>query len=104
VARALSELGDGKARPSLRARLELELDPRVRRRLREALRDLSQEGKRAHEGMRDDLDKLQAEHAELRGRIAALEARATPKEPDKKLAAAPPAKPSPKKSRRRGAR
>jgi aminopeptidase N len=74
VARALTELADVKARPALRERLEVELDPRVRRRLREALRDLSHDGKRAPE-VRDDLDKLQAEHAELRGRVAALEAR-----------------------------
>jgi aminopeptidase N len=104
VTRALGEMGDGKARPALRERLEVELDPRVRRRLREALRDLSQEGKRGQEGLRDEVDKLQAEHAELRGRIAALEARAVGKEPDKKLAAAKPAKPLPKKSRRRAAR
>ncbi len=104
VARALGDLGDGKARPALRARLEVELDPRVRRRIREAVRDLSQEGKRAQEGLRDDFDKLQAEHAELRGRVAALEARAAGKEPDKKLGAAKRREPARKKSRRRAAR
>jgi aminopeptidase N len=78
VARALSDLSDPKARPALRDRLEIELDPRVRRRLREALRDLGSEGKRAPEALRDELEKLQAEHSELRGRVAALEARSTP--------------------------
>jgi aminopeptidase N len=104
VARALGEVGDGKARPALRARIELELDPRVRRRLREAVRDLSQEGKRTHDGLRDDVDKLQAEHAELRGRIAALEARALGHGPDKKLGAAKSIDPARKKPRRRVAR
>jgi aminopeptidase N len=75
VARALTDLGDPKARGSLRERLEVELDPRVRRRLREALRDLSHDGKRPVEGLREDLDKLSAENADLRGRVAALEAR-----------------------------
>jgi aminopeptidase N len=74
VARALAELADAKARPALQERLDVELDPRVRRRLREALRDLGQEGKRVPE-LRNALDKLEAEHAELRGRISALEAR-----------------------------
>jgi HEAT repeat protein len=74
VARALAELADAKARPALEERLHVELDPRVRRRLREALRDLGQEGKRVPE-LRSALDKLEAEHAELRGRISALEAR-----------------------------
>jgi aminopeptidase N len=105
VARALGELGDGKARPALRARLDVELDPRVRRRLREALRDLSQEGKRAHDGLRDEFDKLQVDHAELRGRIALLEARAAGKEPEKKPGAiAPPPQAPRKKSRRRTTR
>jgi aminopeptidase N len=74
VARALAELADAKARPALEERLGVELDPRVRRRLREALRDLGQEGKRVPE-LRNALDKLEAEHAELRGRVSALEAR-----------------------------
>ena len=104
VARALGEMGDGKARPALRARLEVELDPRVRRRLREVLRDLSQDGKRGQEALRDDVDKLQTEHAELRGRIAELEARTVNKEPDKKLVAAKRTEPARKKSPRRVAR
>ncbi len=40
VARALGEIGDVKARGGLRDRLEIDLAPRVRRRLRETLRDL----------------------------------------------------------------
>jgi aminopeptidase N len=86
VARALGELGDAKARTRLRERLEVELDPRVRRRIRESIRDLGHEGKRPQDALRDDLDKLQAEHGELRGRIAALEARAEGREAGKSTA------------------
>jgi aminopeptidase N len=74
VARALSDLGDAKARPALGERLAVELDPRVRRRIREALRELG-ETKRPVDALREEVEKLQAEHAELRGRVASLEAR-----------------------------
>jgi aminopeptidase N len=72
--RALGELGDAKARPSLRERLEVDLDPRVRRRIREVLRDLA-EPKRATDQIRDELEKLHGDHSELRARMAKLEAR-----------------------------
>ena len=75
VARALGEIGDVKARGALRDRLEIDLDPRVRRRLRETLRDLGGETKKASDQMKDELDKLQNEHAGLRARVAQLEAR-----------------------------
>jgi aminopeptidase N len=71
--RALGDLGDGKARGALRERLETELDARVRRRIREVLRDLG-EPKRASDQLRDDLEKLEAEHKELKARVAKLEA------------------------------
>jgi aminopeptidase N len=74
VVRALGELGDTKARPALRERLEVDLDARVRRRIREILRDLS-EPRRATDAVRDDLEKLQTEHADLKVRLAKLEAR-----------------------------
>jgi len=75
VVRALADLGDTKARPALRAKLETDLDPRVRRRIREVLRDLGGEGKRALEQVREELDKLRTEHAELKSRVAKVEAR-----------------------------
>jgi aminopeptidase N len=75
VARALGEIGDVKSRGVLRERLELDLDPRARRRFRETLRDLGGDGKRAADQFKEDLDKLQAEHAALKGRVAQLEAR-----------------------------
>ena len=71
--RALGELGDAKARGALRERLEHDLDARVRRRIREVLRDLG-EPKRAADTLREELDKLQGEHAELKTRLAKLEA------------------------------
>ena len=75
VARALAELGDAKSRGALRARLEVDLDPRVRRRLRETLRDLGGESKRAVDQVREELDKLQGDHAELKTRLAQIESR-----------------------------
>jgi aminopeptidase N len=74
VARALADLGDPRSRGALRERLESDLDPRVRRRIRETLRDLA-EPKRATDALRDDLERLQGEHAELRSRLSKLEAR-----------------------------
>ncbi len=75
VARAIGEIGDSKSRGVLRERLELDLDARVRRRLRETLRDLGGDGKRAADQWKEELDKLQNEHASLKGRVAQLEAR-----------------------------
>ena len=72
--RALGDLGDSKARPALRDLLDTDNDPRVRRRIREVMRDLA-EPKRATEPLRDELEKLQGEHSELKARLAKLEAR-----------------------------
>jgi aminopeptidase N len=71
--RALGELGDTKARGALRDRLETDLDARVRRRIREVVRDLG-EPKRPADALREDLDRLQGEHQELKTRLAKLEA------------------------------
>ena len=75
VARALAEIGDSKSRGPLRAALEIDLDPRVRRRIREVLRDLGGEGKKALDQLREELEKLQNDHAALTSRLAKLEAR-----------------------------
>jgi aminopeptidase N len=74
VVRALGELGDTRSRPALRARAEVDLDARVRRRIKETLRDLAGD-RRPHQRLDDDLQKLQGEHCELKARVAALEAR-----------------------------
>jgi len=75
VARALVEYGDVKARGALHERLSVDLDPRVRRRIRESLRDLGGDSKRAVDGIREELDKVSTEASELRARIVQLEAR-----------------------------
>jgi aminopeptidase N len=74
VARALGELGDARSRPALRARAEVDLDARVRRRLRETLRDLGGD-RRQHHRLDEELQKLRGEHAELKARVGVLEAR-----------------------------
>jgi aminopeptidase N len=71
--RALGELGDGKARGVLRDHLETDLDARVRRRIREVVRDLG-EPRRPADALREELEKLQAEHHEMKARLAKLEA------------------------------
>ena len=72
--RALGELGDAKARPALRDHLETDLDARVRRRIREVVRDMG-EPRRAADQLREELDRLQGDHLELKSRLAKLEAR-----------------------------
>jgi aminopeptidase N len=74
AARALGELGDSKSKGALRRCLEMDLDSRVRRRVREVLRDFG-DSKRAADAMRDELERLQDAHIELKGRLAKLEAR-----------------------------
>ncbi len=78
VVRALVELGDSKARNALQKQLDRELDGRVRRRIREALRDIGTAGKRDTEKLRDDFQTLRDEHAELKARLAKLEALSAP--------------------------
>ncbi|HSQ65340.1 MAG TPA: M1 family aminopeptidase [Polyangiaceae bacterium] len=75
VVRALGDVGDAKARPALRNKLDTDLDPRVRRRIREVMRDLGGEGKRAAEQLREELEKLRNEHSELKARVAKTEAK-----------------------------
>ena len=78
VVRALAEIGDAKSRGPLHRQLDRELDGRVRRRIREALRDLGGAGKRESDRLRDELAALRGEHAELRARLGKVEARLTP--------------------------
>jgi aminopeptidase N len=83
VVRALGELGDAKARGALHRQLDRELDGRVRRRIREALRDLGGAGKRETDRLRDELESLRAEHADLKARLGKLEALVSPGKGDK---------------------
>jgi aminopeptidase N len=92
VVRALADLSDTRSRSALRSRVEVDLDPRVRRRIREVLRDLGSERKQT-EAAKEELEKLQNEHAELKARVAKLEARAGKTQ-------SKPAKPAAKKGKR----
>jgi aminopeptidase N len=83
VARALGDLGDAKARGALHRQLERDLDGRVRRRIRETLRDLGGAGKREADRLRDELEAMRTEHAELKARLSKLEALVAPKPGDK---------------------
>src|SRR4029079_9270518 len=70
VVRSLVELGDSKSRGALQRQLDRDLDGRVRRRIREALRDIGSGGKREADRLRDDFEALRNEHAELKARLA----------------------------------
>jgi aminopeptidase N len=79
VVDALVQLGDTKARGPLRRALERELDGRVARRLREALRDIGEAGSAERKRLGDDVETLRGELRELKTRLAKLEVkRATP--------------------------
>jgi len=75
VVRALDEMGDIKSRGALRARLGVDLDARVRRRIREALRDIGADTKKGAEEMRGELEKLETAQRDLKTRVQALEAK-----------------------------
>ncbi|HEY6561318.1 MAG TPA: M1 family aminopeptidase [Polyangiaceae bacterium] len=75
VVGAFQTLGDVRAKAALRRRLERELDGRVKRRIREALRDMtdgSSPGERQR--LNDELETLRGELTELKTRLAKLEA------------------------------
>jgi len=91
VVRALSDLGDARSRGALRARSEVDLDPRVRRRIREVVRDLGGERKQTDQ-LKEDVEKLQSEQLDMRSRLSRLEARLK----ESASAAIPPATPSKK--------
>ncbi|MEO7329342.1 MAG: M1 family aminopeptidase [Minicystis sp.] len=90
VVRALADLGDAKSRGALHRQLDRDLDGRVRRRIREVLRDLGGTGKRESDRLKDELEALRNEHNELKGRFGKLEAKVSPPAP----APAAEAKPS----------
>ena len=74
VVRALSDLGDARSRGALRARAEVDLDPRVRRRIKEVVRDLGGERKQTDQ-LKEDVEKLQSEQLDLKSRLSRMEAR-----------------------------
>jgi aminopeptidase N len=80
VVSALVRFGDARCRPALRRALEHELDGRVLRRLREALRDLG-EGPAEKKRMADEIEGLRGELLELKARLSKIEAKTSA--PDK---------------------
>ena len=72
---ALMTLGDSRARPALRRALDREHDPRIQRRLREALRDPSETRPAERKRLEDELEVLRGDLGELKGRLAKLEAK-----------------------------
>jgi aminopeptidase N len=73
VVSALTTLGDAKSRPALRRALDRELDGRVSRRLREALRDMGDAPAQERKRLNDELESVRDELTELRTRLAKLE-------------------------------
>ena len=75
VVSALTTLGDAKSRGPMRRALDRELDGRVARRLREALRDMSDGPSQDKKRVNEELESLRDEVLELKGRLAKMEAR-----------------------------
>ncbi len=73
VVSALSALGDGKSRPAMRRALDRELDGRVSRRLREALRDMGDAPTQERKRVNDELESVREELLELKNRLAKIE-------------------------------
>ncbi len=102
VVRALGELGDAKSRGPLHRQYERELDGRVKRRIREVLRDLGGSGKREADRLRDELEALRNEHTELKARVGKLESLSRPKPTSN--GASTTVRPKPDKEAKAGAR
>jgi len=102
VVAALQSLGDSKSRGPLHRAKERELDGRVVRRLREALRDMG-EHKQAAERKRlnDELENVRNELSELKARLSKVEAGKSKTAPAHKSPKAAPAK-SARKAKRKG--
>lgn len=96
VARALLDFGDARSRSALRSREQLEDDVRVRRKIREVLRDLTGDKKSVTVELEAEVEKLRAQALELEARLQTLEAKATPARD------APKAKATPKRASTRG--
>jgi aminopeptidase N len=88
VVAALQNLGDPKARGALHRAKERELDGRVVRRLREALRDMGEHNTSAErKRLNDELENVRTELSELKARLSKVEAakgKAAPPAKDKK--------------------
>jgi aminopeptidase N len=91
---ALGVLADARALPALRRAVETNLDGRIRRRGREIIRDL-EEGRTREEAvktLRDEVDRLRGDFAQLRDKLIKIEAqRPAPSPKDKNGARMKPA-------------
>jgi aminopeptidase N len=74
VVRALVEMGDAKSRAALSRRLDGEHDGRVRRRIREAMHEIGGRTKEIQSELRDEIEKLKTEQAELGAKMKKVEA------------------------------
>lgn len=86
---ALVSLGDPRSRGPLRRALEHELDGRVARRIREALRDLGDAGATERKRITDDVESLKNDLQELQLRLNKLEQKKKAKKDHEKPAKAP---------------
>lgn len=98
VARALLDFGDARSRGPLRGREQVEDDVRVRRKIREVLRDLGGDKKSIVADLEAELEKVRAQAQELEARLQKLEAKSAPAP---KVAPAPAKKAKPRPTRRR---
>jgi aminopeptidase N len=95
VVDALLTLGQPEAQAKLAAKLEQEPDPRVQRRLREAMRDLGAHDRGATKRLSDDLVALKDKVAELEAQVSRLDpAKSTESnQPEKPAAKSPKPRP-----------
>ncbi len=83
AASALVTLQDARAIPNLERAARVELDGRARRRLREAIAELTEKGRPAEQARKvgEELERLRRELGDMRGRLEKLERRAEPASP-----------------------
>ncbi|HVJ14568.1 MAG TPA: M1 family aminopeptidase [Polyangiaceae bacterium] len=99
VVAALERLGDTRARGALRRLQDGELDGRVLRRVREAIRELGDSGSTERKRLHDEVESLREDLAELKTRLSKIESLRK-----KENGAAKPAKGSKKRPAKRGRR
>jgi aminopeptidase N len=73
VVRSLEVLGDPRARSALRRRLDRELDGRVARRIREALRTFGQSPTAEHRRMTDEIEQLRRDLGDMKTKLSKME-------------------------------
>ena len=75
AAAGLVTLSDAKAIPAMERAMRAELDGRVKRRLREAIRDIAEKGRPAEQARKlaEEVERLRNELGEMRGRLERVE-------------------------------